>query len=92
MIKLDSKSRKVTLMGLTHIANQGFFASPLASGANHDCRTVGIISTDVDAAIPPHFLKPNPNISLDIFDQVPDVNWAIGVGKRAGDEKFTCHE
>ena len=33
-----------------------------------------------------HFLKADPDVSLDVLDQMADVDWAVGVGQGAGDE------
>jgi len=79
-------------MSCAHVANQGFLTSPFLTGANHDGGSVGIISTNVDAAVATQFLKPDPNVSLDVFHQMTDVNRAVGIRKSTGDEYFACHE
>jgi hypothetical protein len=40
---------------------------------------VRIISTDKNAVITDHFLVANPNIGLDVFDQMANMDGAIGV-------------
>jgi hypothetical protein len=42
---------------------------------------MGIIGADVDAAIAHHFLKPDPDVGLQIFHEMADMNRAICVGK-----------
>ena len=79
-------------MSIAHVTNQGLLATPFLAGANHDRGPVGIIGTNVDAAVTSHFLKSDPNVSLDIFHQMSDVNRAISVGKGTGDKYFACHE
>ena len=71
--------------------NQFFFAASFFSRANHDRGAVGIISTNVNAAIANQLLKTNPNIRLDVFDQVTDVDRSVGVGQGAGDQDLACH-
>ena len=39
--------------------------------------------------MPAKFLKTDPDIGLDIFDQMPQMDGAVGVGQGTGDEYFT---
>jgi hypothetical protein len=48
---------------------------------------VSIVGTDVNAAIANQFLISDPDIGLDVFDQVTNVNWPVGVGEGTGDEQ-----
>jgi hypothetical protein len=91
VIKLDVKSSEVTLMGLVHCLNQCFFAPALLAGSNHDRGAMGIVSADIDTAVAAKFLKPDPDVSLDVLHQVPDVNRTICVGQGTGDENVACH-
>jgi hypothetical protein len=50
---------------------------------------MGIVSADIYALVPSHFLKTYPYISLYILYQVPNVYWAVGVGQGAGDQDFS---
>jgi hypothetical protein len=38
------------------------------------------------AFVATQFLEPNPDISLNVFQQVAEVNGTIGIGQGAGDE------
>ena len=55
-------------------------------GADHDGRAVGVVGADVDAPPPAEFLEPDPDVGLQVLDQVADVDMAVGVGQGAGDE------
>ena len=58
----------------------------LGLGAQHDGRAVGVVGAHVVAAVTAHPLEPRPDVGLDVFDQVPEVNGAVGVGEGAGDQ------
>ena len=64
-------------------------SSPIRSwpGADHDRRAVGVVGADVDAAVPLQLLEADPDVGLQVLDQVADVDRAIGIGQGAGDEK-----
>ncbi len=61
-------------------------------GANHDRRAVRVVGTDIDAAIAAQLLETHPDVGLDVLDQVPDVDRAVGVGQGTGDQDLTCHQ
>ena len=68
--------------------NQGLRAQALFFGPQHDWRAVGVIGADIDHCMALHALKPDPDVSLDVFDQVPKVNGAVGVGQGRGDQNL----
>jgi hypothetical protein len=66
-------------MRVSHFGNQCFFRASFLSGTNHDGCAVSIVGADVDAAMTSQILETDPDIRLDIFDQMAQVNMAIGV-------------
>jgi len=58
-------------MGLVHPGQQVFFPDAFLPGADHDGRPVGVVRTNIYASPTPQLLKPNPDIRLDVFDQMP---------------------
>jgi hypothetical protein len=40
------------------------------------------------ALMPAHLLKSDPDIGLDVFDKMSEVDRAVGVGQGAGDKDF----
>ncbi len=60
-------------------------------GAEHDRRAVGIVGAGIPAFIALHFLETDPDVGLDVFDQVAKVYGAVGVGQGGGDENFAGH-
>jgi hypothetical protein len=47
---------------------------------------VRVVGTEVNATIPPELLKSNPDVRLQVLDQVPNVNGTVGVRERRGNE------
>ena len=75
-------------MGLLHPRDQVLLANPLLTSADHNGRAVGVVGTDVDAAVASQFLEPHPDIGLEILDQVAEVDGAIRIRQGAGDENL----
>ena len=49
-----------------------------------------VIGTDINAAMFAELLEANPDIGLDVFNQMPKVNRPIGIGQCCGNEDLTC--
>jgi len=60
-------------------------------GTQHDRRAVRVVGTDVPALVAGHLLEAHPDVGLDVFDQVAEVDGAVGVGQGGGDEDFARH-
>ena len=58
----------------------GFF------GRNHDGCAVRIVGTDEVDRVALHALEPHPDVGLDVFHDVTDVEVAVGVGEGGGNE------
>ena len=63
--------------------------STFLAGANGDSRPVRVVGTDKNAAISDQLLEANPNIRLQVLDQMPDMNWTVGVRQRGGDQNLS---
>ena len=56
-------------------------------GLKHDRRAMRIICTDKMDFMPAHPLEANPDIGLNVFHDVADMERAIGVGQGGGDKE-----
>ena len=65
-----------------------FGRDPLLASADHDRSTMGVVGANVDAIIAAKLLKTNPEIGLDIFDEMTEMNVAVGIRQRAGYDNF----
>ena len=73
-------------MGLLHLGDQLLFAAALLPGADHDGRAVRVVGTDVDAAVAAQLLEADPNVGLEVLDQVAEMDGAIGIRQGTGNE------
>jgi hypothetical protein len=71
-------------------ANELFRGDALLAGFDHDRGAMGVIGADEGAIVSAHFLKAIPEVGLQVFDQVANVNVAIGVGERASHQDITA--
>ncbi len=60
-------------------------------GAQHDRRAVRVVGADVPALVAAHLLEAHPDVGLDVFDQVAEVDGAVGIGQGGGDEYLARH-
>jgi len=69
------------------VRDELFFGAPLLSGTDHDARAVRVVSAHVEHTSPGHALKPHPDVRLDVFHEMPDVERGVRVRECARDEK-----
>ena len=77
---------EVVIVLLPNARDQLFRRDAFLLSAQHDRCAMGIVSADVVAGVALHFLKAHPDVGLYIFDQVAEVDAAVGVGQGGGDE------
>ena len=86
VIEGDLKACKVGEVSLSHSSDQILFAATLGPRANHDGRAMRVISAEIDRAMAAELLEPHKDVGLNVFDQMPEVDVAVGVRERGGDE------
>ncbi len=86
MVEGDVEGREVRAVFGVHAFDERLGLDALATRAQHDRRAVGVIGADVDALVPAQSLKACPDVGLDVFDEVPQMDRPVGVGQGAGDE------
>jgi hypothetical protein len=57
-------------------------------GRDHDRRAMGIVGADEVDLAALHSLVPHPDVGLDVFHDVADVELAVGVRQGGGDEEL----
>ncbi|OIQ63398.1 hypothetical protein GALL_550610 [mine drainage metagenome] len=60
-------------------------------GGDHDGRAVGIVRPDEMNHVPLRALEAHPDVGLDVFHDVTNVEMAVGIGERGGDEELAGH-
>ncbi len=57
--------------------------------AQHDGRAMGVIGADVDALMAAQLLEADPDVGLDVFQHMPQMDRTVGIGQGAGNENLT---
>ena len=86
VVEADQETVEVALVLVPDPLDQLARADPFGVGAQHDRRAVGIVRADVVDFIAAHLLEPDPDVGLDVLDQVAEVDRAVGIGQGRGDE------
>ena len=89
VIKIDIKRGKIRLMFGFDIGDLLFSGMTQLLGFEHDRGTVGVIGTHISTIHPTQFLEAHPNVGLDIFHQMAEVDRTIGIRQCAGNQYFT---
>ena len=89
VVERHMEAVEVCFVLMPHAVYQLFRRDAFLLGAQHDRRAVGVVGAHVVAFVPLHLLEAHPDVGLDVFDQVAEVNAAVGVGQRGGDEDFS---
>jgi hypothetical protein len=82
MVEFDLEPVEVSQMRLAHLGDQRLLVASFLPGPHHDRRPVCVVGADVNTAMTAQFLEPDPDVRLDVLDQVADVDWAVRIGKR----------
>ena len=85
-----AERREVALVGFAHRRDQLLRLASLLARPDHDRGAVGVVGADVDAPLARELLEPHPDIRLQVFDQVADVDTAICIRQRAGNKNVAC--
>ncbi len=86
VVKRDLKTIQILLATGCNVGykllrrDAGFFSR------NHDGCAVRVVCADKIHVMALHALKPHPNVGLDVFHDVANVELAIGVRQGGGDE------
>src|SRR5258707_2414457 len=91
MIEADMKALQVSGPIRSDASNQLLGGDALGLGLEHDRRAVRVVRADEMHDISEHPLEAYPDVGLDVFHDMPDVERAVGVGQRGGDEEFAGH-
>src|SRR6185436_18969284 len=85
------ETREVARVLAMHARDQLFRGYSFLVGAQHDRRAVGVDDADVVHLMAPHLLETYPDIGLDIFHELGEVDAAGRIRQRRGDEDPARH-
>jgi hypothetical protein len=83
MVEFDPEPGEVGAVFFVDFGDKLFFGNAFFTGRDGDRGAVRVVGAEVTAVFAAQFLEPNPNVRLNVFDEVPDVNVAVGVRERA---------
>ena len=86
VVEADGKAGEIFGVLLPHACNERLGLDTLGARAQHDRGDMGVDGAHVIAFVPAHLLEAAPDIGLDVFDQVTQVDRAVGIGQGAGDQ------
>ena len=79
VIKGNIESCKILPMFISHLFDQRLGSDPLRAGLEHDRCAVSIFRADVVGLVTAHPLKTRPDVSLNVFNKMTEVNRTVGV-------------
>ena len=92
VVEADAEAGEVALVVRLHIGDLLLGADAVLFGLEHDGRAVGVVGADIVGLVAAGALEAHPDIGLNVFDEMAEVDRAIGVGQGAGNEQATGHE
>ena len=90
MIKVNAKGGEVPFVLGLDLFNQRLGRNALVLRFQHDGGAMRVRRTHIGTVMPSAFLKTNPNIGLDVLQQMPQVNLPVGIGQSASDENVAA--
>ena len=91
VIEADVKALQIARPAGRNARDELLRADALALRLEHDRRAVRVVGADEVQLMSLHSLEADPDIGLDVLHHVPDVQRAIGVRQRGGDEDLAGH-
>ena len=86
MVEVDAESGEVGGMLRAYAGDEFLGRDALGLRPQHDGRAVRVVGANVVALVACQFLVAHPNIGLRVLHQMPQMQWAVGVGEGTGDE------
>ena len=86
VVEGDLEVGEVARMARVHLRDEILGRAALLAGADHDRRAVRVVRADVGAVGAAHLLEADPEVRLEILDEVPDVDVTVGVGQGRRDD------
>ena len=80
IIKVKMKTAEGPVMFVMHAGNQSVRRDAFFFGAQHDRGAMGIVGANIIGFVSAHFLEAHPNVGLDIFNQMAQVDVAVRIG------------
>ena len=86
LVMVNEKAAEIAQMLAVALVDELLRRDAFLFRAQHDRRAVRVVGADIVALMPAQALEAYPDIGLDIFHHVAEVNRAIGIRQGAGDK------
>ena len=91
VVELDVKTVQIRLAACRDVCHELLGRLARFFGRDHDRRAMRVVGTHKVDLAALHALETDPNVGLDVFHDVADVEIAVGVGQGGGDKKLAWH-
>ena len=91
IVEFDVKVGKISLVFFARAGDELFLGATARTSALHDRRAMRIVRTNVNRPMSAQLLKPNPDVGLNVLDQMADVDRAVGIWQRGGYQNSSWH-
>ena len=91
VVEGDVEGGEIGEMRGPHLGDDFSFGAAFLAGPHHDGGAVGVVGAEEQGASTAKFLEANPDIGLDVFNEVANVDVAVGVREGGGDEEGSGH-
>jgi len=80
VVEFDQEAGEIGAVFLPDSFDELFWADAVLFGPQHDRGAVRVVGAEVITFVAARFLKADPNVGLNVFHQMTDVDRAVGVG------------
>ena len=88
VVEADMEPGEIFLVLLTDPVDQLLGRNAFPLRAEHDGGAMGIVGANVVTVLATHLLVAHPDIGLNVFQQVPQMDRAVGVRQGAGNQNI----
>ena len=85
-VEIDQEIGEILAVLLADLLDQLLRADAALLRKQHDRRAMRVVCADVEAVFTAQALIARPDVGLQVFDQMAEMDWPIGVGQGAGDQ------
>ena len=91
VVEADQEAVQVLLAPGGNTGHELFRRFASFFGCDHDGRAMRIVGANKFHFVALHALVPHPDVGLDVFHDVANVEGAVGIGQGGGDKKLARH-
>ena len=91
VVEVDVKPGEVAGVLVPDALDQRLRGDAFLLRPQHDGGAVGVVRAHVVALVPAHLLEAHPDVGLDVLHEMAEVDAAVGIGQRGGDEELALH-